>query len=529
MTDKTHMLQNEYSTGKIGRRAFLQGAMAIGLTATAASALLSKTAKAANKGGRLRYGIGHGSTTDSMDPQTYENDFTINMGYALRNNLTEIDNQGNLIGELAESWEASPDAKTWVFQLRQGVEFHNGKTMDATDVVASINHHRGDDSKSAAKPIVDPITDIKADGKNTVVITLGNGNADLPYLISDYHLTIMPAVDGGVDWQSGVGTGGYIIDEYEPGVRFTAKRNPNYWKDGAAHFDEYEMLTIGDVVAKQNALTTGEVDVIDRPDLKTIKLMKRRPDIEIEQVTGSQHYTMPMRCDMAPFDNNHVRMALKLAFDRQTLVDTILQGYGSVGNDQPMAPSSPYYAADIPQRERDPEKAKWHLKQAGFDTFKVDLSAADAAFTGAVDAAVIIKEQAMTAGIDINVIREPNDGYWSNVWMQKGWCMSYWGGRPTEDWMFSTAYAEGANWNESFWKNDRFNELLLIARSELDPNKRRDMYREMQLILRDDGGAVIPMFSDYVWARSKKVTHADSIASNWVMDGQKSAERWWFA
>ena len=96
-------------------------------------------------------------------------------------------------------------------------------------------------------------------------------------------------------------------------------------------------------------------------------------------------------------------------------------------------------------------------------------------------------------GLNVNVVREPKDGYWSNVWNKKPWCMCYWGGRPTEDWMFTTSYAEGVPWNETYWSNDRFNELLLQARSELDDDLRREMYFEMQQLVSDDGGIIIPM------------------------------------
>ena len=98
----------------------------------------------------MRFGVGHGSTTDSLDPATYENNFTIALDYMLHNHLTEVDADGNLVPGLAENWEASDDAMQWVFEIRQGVEFHNGKTLDAEDVVASVNHQRGEDSKSAA-------------------------------------------------------------------------------------------------------------------------------------------------------------------------------------------------------------------------------------------------------------------------------------------------------------------------------------------------------------------------------------------
>jgi peptide/nickel transport system substrate-binding protein len=163
------------------------------------------------------------------------------------------------------------------------------------------------------------------------------------------------------------------------------------------------------------------------------------------------------------------------------------------------------------------------------DSLKVDLSTAETAWTGAVDAVVLYREHARKAGIDINVVREPNDGYWSNVWMQKPWCTSYWSGRPTEDWMFTQAYAGDASWNDTFWQNERFNLLLKEARSELDEAKRRDMYVEMQMLVRDDGGAVIPMFGNHVMGHSTKVAHDEHVAGNWEEDGGKLIERWWFA
>jgi peptide/nickel transport system substrate-binding protein len=126
------------------------------------------------------------------------------------------------------------------------------------------------------------------------------------------------------------------------------------------------------------------------------------------------------------------------------------------------------------------------------------------------------------------VVREPNDGYWSNVWMAKPWCMCYWGGRPTEDWMFSTAYAASATWNDTFWKHGRFNKLLLEARTELNEAKRREMYVEMQTIVSNEGGVVIPMFNNHLFAMSTKVQHGE-MAGNWDLDGYKALERWWFA
>jgi peptide/nickel transport system substrate-binding protein len=289
-----------------------------------------------------------------------------------------------------------------------------------------------------------------------------------------------------------------------------------------------EIITIADVAARTNALTTGEIDAMDRVDLKTAHLLEQREGVRLVETSGTQHFTFTMRCDTPPFDNVHVRLALKHAIDREAIVRTILRGHGSLGNDHPISRSNRYHADNLEQRAYDPDAAKFHLKQAGMDSLTVDLSAADAAFPGAVDAAVLYKEHAAAAGITINVVREPDDGYWSNVWLKKPWCMVYWGGRPTEDWMFSQAYARGADWNESHLDHDKFNQLLVAARAELDEGKRRDMYIEMQGIVSNEGGTVIPMFANYVFANSKKVMHDKKMAGNWAMDGNKAAERWWF-
>ena len=141
---------------------------------------------------------------------------------------------------------------------------------------------------------------------------------------------------------------------------------------------------------------------------------------------------------------------------------------------------------------------------------------------------MLYKEHAAKAGININVIREPNDGYWSAVWMAKPWCMCYWGGRPTEDGMFSTAYAAGADWNDTFWEHERFNKLLVQARAELDDAKRRSMYYEMQDLVSNEGGVVVPMFNNYVFAMSTKIAHGE-LQGNWDLDGALWMERWWFA
>ncbi|MEM9761185.1 MAG: ABC transporter substrate-binding protein [Pseudomonadota bacterium] len=480
------------------------------------------------RGGTYRLGLRGGSTAESLDPATYGTGIVNHfMTGAVGNCLAEIDATGSAVPELAESWESSADAATWRFKLRQGVTFHNGKSLTPEDVIASFNHHRGEDTKSGGKALIAAVKDIRAEGGDTVVFELESGNADFPFVTAEYFFIVFPSVDGKIDWRSGVSAGGYRLVSHEPGVRYVGERFADYWKSDRAHFDAVEVLALNDPTARTNALITGEVDAIGSVDLKTVALLKRRQGIEVDAVTGTQHYTMPMFCDTAPFDDVNVRLALKHAIDREKLVQTLLQGYGQVGNDSPITPANRFFNTEMEQRSYDPDRAKFHLKEAGLDSISVELHAADAAFGGAVDAAVLFAESAAPAGIEITVRREPDDGYWSNVWMNKPFCAAFWSGRPTEDLMFTTGYAADAQWNDARWKNARFNELLVAARTELDQGKRRGMYWEMQEIVKDDGGTIIPVYAQYVFAHGTGVTHTGDLAGNRSMDGWKSLERWW--
>ena len=526
--------KQELFSGRINRRQFVTSLLAAGVALpTVLSLSDSVLAATPKKGGRLRQGFGHGSTTDSLDPATTENGLMTNVNYTYANNLTEVAPDGSLVGELAESFD-SADAKTWTFQLRRGVEFHNGKTIGADDVIASLNHHRGDSSKSAAKGLLKSVKNLRKDGENVVSIELDSPNAGFPFIASDYHLLILPAeADGTINPTAGIGTGPYSLVKFEPGVRAEFKRNPNYFKAGRGHFDEVESLSLLDTTARQNAIINGDVDVIDKVDPKTVSLLARVPILRILEVTGTLHYTFPMRLDTPPFDNYDLRMAVKFAIKRQEMVDKILLGHGIVGNDHPISVANQFHNAELPQREYDPDMARHHLKKSGLEGVTLKLSSADAAFAGAVDAAQLIKASAEAAGLKVDIIREPKDGYWSNVWNKKGWTACYWGGRPTEDWMFSSAYVAETEWNDTAWRTTeaakRFNQLVVQARAELSEEKRRELYYECQHLIYDDGGALVPMWANHIHALSKKVVHEDTVAGNWQNDGHKNAERWWFA
>ncbi len=514
--------------GKLSRRDFMSYALSVGVTAAAANMMFATAARAEpKKGGIFKVAIGHGQTTDSLDPATWSNGYTFAFGKSVMGApLVQVDAKNAAVPHVAESFEPADGAKKWVFKIRKGITFHDGRSLTADDVVNTINYHIGADSKSPAKSVLSSVTSVKADGPDTVVFELTGGNADFPFLLTDYHLSIYPSKDGKIDWAAGIGAGPYVMKSFEPGVKLVGERNPSYF--GTTWFDGIEMLSIVDTAARTNAYLSGEVHFIDRADLKTIDMLKTAPDTELYNVSGFAHYTAPMHIDQKPFDNLDVRTALKYAINRQELVDKVLFGYGSPGNDNPLSKSMKYAIDPKPVYTYDPDKAKSLVKKAGMEGLKVDFSVSDAAFSGAVDAGLLMQEQAKAAGIDINVIREPNDSYWDNVWLKKPWCMCYWGGRPAADMLLSISLAADAAWNDTHFKNPRFNELLLAARAETDEAKRAEQYGEMQQLIHDDSGQMVLMFNNFVGSLSTKVGH-NEINSDFDHDGGYMYERWWMA
>jgi len=515
--------------GSVSRRSFMNYSMAAGVTASAATGLWGTSAKAAPKrGGKFRVAQHDGNTSDQHDPGKYQSNFEISYGHTVRAYLTMINADGTLGPDVASEWSATPDAKEWTFKLDSNATFHSGAKVTAKDVLASMNHHRGEGSTSAAKALLASVEDIVDNGDGSITFKLSAPNADLPWIMPDYHLTIVPANEG---WhrQLAVRRRLRTIQGCQPGVRRGGDiRTSRRMHGEGAWFDEVEYLVINDPNARQTALVTGDVDACSLLENKTLGLLARDPNVEVDNVSSAQCITMPMHMDVAPFDNNDVRLALKYSINREELIEKITFGAATIGNDFHHSPAMPYFPSEIEQRAYDPDKAKFHLKQAGLDSLDVSLSTAESITTGAVDAAVLYAEHAKPAGINIKVVREPNDGYWSDVWLVKPWCMVTWGARPTPDVMYTLAYKDDAAWNESHFQNARFNEVLLQAKAELDDVKRAEMYHEMGMISRDEGATVIPYFPNFVYGRRANVKHSGQLSPAWQMDGYRHASRWWF-
>jgi len=475
------------------------------------------------RGGTLRLGLGGASTTDSMDPATTQNSVGANLNQQVYSCLVDLDDKTELLAGLAEKWSSNTTLNKWRFELRHGVEFHDGKTLTADDVVYSLTRHIAADSKSGAKALLSGIKRIASDGKTAVEIELAGGDADFPYVLADYHLGIVP--DGFRDWSKPIGTGPFAMKSFDAGVRSYAERNKSYFRDGHPYVDAAEVIAINDWTARLNALQAGEVDIINRVDSRSAARLASSGKAKVVSSPGRTHYCFVMDTRVAPFNDVNARLALKHAIDRDAILRLALGGYGSIGNDQSVPASDPLFTA-LPQHAYDPDKAKFYLGKAGLTGLAIDLSAADGAFAGAVDMALLFQQSAKAAGIEVNVVKEADDGYWDNIWMKKPFYMSWFGGRPTADLMLSLAYKSDSPWNDTFWKNEEFDTLLVKARATADVAARKGMYARMQNLVWESGGYLIPVFADNIDAHNP---HVGGFRPNPNSDqmGSRCAEQVW--
>ncbi|CAI2934755.1 MULTISPECIES: ABC transporter substrate-binding protein [Aminobacter] len=508
------------------RRDFLKGSIGAGLLlGSGMGTAWAQTEQAGTpvKGGHLKLGLDGGSSTDSLDPAAYISAIAFCLARSFGDHLVESDPvTGKAIPSIAESWESSDNSKTWTFKIRNDVQFHNGKKLTVDDVVKTLQRHSDEKSRSGALGFLRAITSIEGSG-NDLVVKLSESNVDLPLIFTAYHLVIQP--NGGYDNPGeGVGTGPYKLVSFEPGVRALFEKNKNDWRE-RGHVDSFEIIAMNDPTARIAAVSAGRVHLINSVSAKTVPLLKRAPGVQILNTPSRGHYTFPMQVDKAPFDNNDLRLALKYAIDREAMLQTVLGGYGTIGNDFPINSTYPYFPAEIEQRSYDPDKAAFHFKKSGHDG-PIVLRTSDGVYAGAVDGALLYQESAKKAGIAIEVKREPADGYWTNVWRAAPFCMSYYGSRLSQDLMYSTEHTSDSPANETNFKRPDFDKLIKQARVEADEAKRKELYHAAAVMVRDEGGSITPVFNDHLLAATKELKGYVHDVGNDLSNGYVASRAW---
>lgn len=464
-------------------------------------AAASATTGKGKRGGRIKVATATSSTADTLDPAkggNYTDYCRHNMFY---NGLAILDEQLAPQMALAESFDTS-DAISWTIKLRKDVVFHDGKPFTSADVVYSLTRHKLPETGSKVLTIAQQFEEVKAVGPHELQIRLASPNADLPAILATTHFLIVR--DGTTDFAIANGTGPFKCAEFQPGVRSIAARNDSYWKPGLPYLDEIEFFSIPDEAARISALLAGDVDLINPINPRSVSRIQDSANVELMETPTGGYTNLIMRDDLGPVQNPDFVLAMKHLLDRKQINRAAFRGYGQIANDQPIAPSNRYYFAGLPQREYDPEKAKFHLQKSGLAGRSLPIVASEAA-TGSLDIAQLLQLSGQQIGLKLDIKRVPADGYWSNHWMKHPLGFGNIGARPTADLLFSLFFKSDAGNNESGWKNEQFDQLLLAARGETDDAKRKQMYADMQVLVHEHCGVGISQFNSSLDGHNSKL------------------------
>lgn len=508
------------------RRDMLAMLMAGGMQATLAGgvAAMAGTAHAQTprKGGRIVVATNASGVNDTLDPAKQSNQTDYCRGFMFYNGLTVLDGSLTPRPQLAEEF-TTQDAKTWVFKLRKDVTFHDGKPLTPADVVFSMMRHKDAATTSRAKVLADQIESVTPSGPNEVTFRLTSPNADLPVILGTYHFHIVKA--GTTDFNAGIGTGPYKLKEFKPGVRSIAVRNENYWKPNRPYLDEIELVGITDESARVNALLAGQLDLIQAVSPRSVERVTAGGQHAVYETKSVSYTNLIMRRDSSPGNNPDFVLAMKHLFNREQLLKSIQLGRGVVANDQPIATSNRFYFKGLPQRTYDPEKAKWHLQKANLGSTPIPMVVSPAA-TNSVEMALVMQHAAKQIGLTLDVKRMPADGYWSTHWMKHPVGFGNVNARPSADLALTLFFKSDAPWNEAAWKNEKFDQLLVAARGEVDQAKRAQLYADMQVLVHNEGGIGIPMFVSSLDGHNSKLKGLSPIPISGMM-GSSFAEHVW--
>lgn len=475
------------------------------------------------RGGRIRVASTSSSTSDTLDPAKGSTSTDYARHYMIYSGLTRYDDALDAQPALAESLE-SDDLITWRVRLRRGVRFHDGKPLTSADVVYSLLRHKDPATASKMAEIAEQFADITADGPHELRIRLTAANVGLPQILAASHFLIV--ADGTREFRTANGTGPYRCSAFQPGVRTIGVRNEDYWREGRPYLDQIELIGIPDQVARVNALLAGDVHLINAVDPHSTRRVRASAGHAVMETPSGLYTNLIMRQDALPTSNPDFVLAIKHLFDRDLIRRALFRNYAVVANDHPIPPFHRYYRDDLPQRTLDLDRAAFHLRRAGLTGVRLPVFASQAA-NGSVDMASVLQEYAARVGLRLSVNRVPADGYWSTHWMRHPMTFGNVNPRPTADLLFSLFFASNAPWNESGWRNSRFDGLLIAARSERDEARRRMFYGDMQELVRDQCGLAIPVFMSLLDGHDLRLKGLSPVPIGGLGGYNFADEVWW--
>jgi peptide/nickel transport system substrate-binding protein len=459
---------------------------------------------AVKRGGIMQVSFSDSSTDESLDPAISElNNDSFYTGQ-IYEGLTVADTEWGVHPVLAEEWESNEDATEWTFTLRQGVTFHDGTPFTAQDAAYSIGRLLDEDVASPLFSRLEPSLDpdgISVPDDATLVLTLKRPDSLMPLALSARHAMIVK--DGTADFSvaNAIGTGPFKVKSFRPGQSWEVERNTSYWEQGLPYLDGIRGVVIGEQSTKVQSVVSGEAHIADPINYSAASTVTG--NAELLEFSGATYLLVAMDQTKEPFNDERVVDAIKMAVDREQMLNAVFQGYGDVTADVPVPPDDFFYPTDL-STEQDIEGAKALLAEAGYpDGIDLELNTSDS-YGGMVDLAVAFQQVVEPAGIRVKINQGSPDTYWDQVWLVKPMYVSYYTRRHPNE-ILSVTYASKAPWNECKLKNPELDDLLSEGLRTTDRDEQQQIYQDALRQVNDKHGTSIPAFVSKLWVKKNNV------------------------
>lgn len=531
--------------GRVTRREFVRFATLLGMSASLAVACgsagdtepaapaaqeaaeeTSVEATGPTRGGILRVGMELGQVIDHPARLSWIQG--ANVVRQVAEYLTETGSDNITRPYLLESWSANDDVSVWTLNLRQGIMFNNGDELTADDIMFNFGQWLDEEVGSSMLGLLSYIggmQNIEKVDDYTIRLNLDSANIAVPENLFHYPGAIMHRDFEGDFIKSPVGTGPFILTDYAPDERVVFERNPDYWGGPSGNSDLPYLDGITyvnmDKDAAAAALLAGDVHTLYQPRPADWQAMKDNANIQVKSASTAQTVLLRARTDMEPWNDIRVINALKMAQDRQKILNLAYFGEGDLGADAHIAPVHPDYAPrDVPAR--DAEGARKLMEEWAADTgnsLPLKATLVTKNDEGEAEFAQVLKEDALDAGFDLALdITEPG-GYWER-WDEVPLGITAWTHRPIATMVLPLAYIADADgnpvpWNETRWVDDEFVEVLREAEGTLDIEARRELVGRLQDIFLERGPIGVSFFKSVWRLASTDVKGIDAHPTNY--------------